>query len=81
MSMPCSCCVNYIMFKLFMLYCSDDIMLNSGLSCNCHAVVVLNASGYCELASTFIVLTSVSCQFVGHAGVDCLFALDSLFAS
>ena len=43
----CSCCVSCIMFKLFMLYYSDDIMLLSTQPVIAMLLFVLNASGYC----------------------------------
>ena len=42
---------------------------------------VLNASGYCELAITFNVLTRRVCQLAGHAGFDCLLVVFSVRAS
>ena len=42
---------------------------------------VFIALGYYELASTFNVLTWLSCQFAGQVRFDSLFAMDSLFAS
>ena len=42
---------------------------------------VLNASGYCELASTFNVLTCVSWEFAGRAWIACLFGVVPVFAS
>ena len=42
---------------------------------------ILNACGYCKLASTFNVLTWHVIQFAGHAGFDCLLVVVSVRAS
>mgnify|MGYP005815453819 CR=1 FL=1 len=53
----CSCCVSCTMFMLVMPCYSDDLMIIPVNPVISMLLSVLNASGYCELASTFNVLT------------------------